>query len=118
MVKGPLDGWVPVPSRLTTVEVWWVNEAALALYCVEFVVDKIPFADSAWDVIRTFVRVPAGAMLAASAFSAEGAARQISALVSGGAIASENHALKASTRAAINTSPEPWSNWIASLGKA
>ena len=108
---------VELQGKLSIVESWWVIGPALALYCVEFVVDKVPLADSAWDVIHTFVRVPAGAMLAASSFSVEGTAPQIAALVSGGAIAAESHALKSGTRAAINVSPEPLSNWIASLGE-
>lgn len=108
---------VELHGKLSVVESWWVIGPALALYCVEFVVDKIPLADSAWDVIHTFVRVPAGAILAASTFSDEGMAQQIGALTLGGAIAAETHAVKASTRAAINLSPEPFSNWIASLGE-
>ena len=85
------------------------------MYLVEFVADKVPWLDSAWDAVHTFVRVPAGALLAASAFSDHGAAAQIAALVAGGTLAGESHLLKSGARSAINSSPEPVSTWIASV---
>lgn len=108
---------VELNGGLSVLESWWVIGPALALYCVEFVADKVPGVDSAWDVIHTFVRVPLGALLAASAFSDEGAATQGAALVSGVSLAAQSHVLKASLRTVINATPEPVSNWIASLSE-
>ena len=108
---------VELNGKLSVIESWWVIVPAAAMYCVEFIADKIPLFDSAWDAIHTFVRVPAGAILAASTFSDVGTAAQAAAFVSGGAIALESHSIKATARAAINTSPEPITNWIASLAE-
>ncbi len=102
---------------MAAVESWWVIGPALALYCVEFIADKIPLVDSARDVIHTFVRVPAGALLAASTFSGDSMATQVAALIAGGAIAAETHTLKASTRAAVNLSPEPITNSVVSIAE-
>lgn len=110
-------GVIELSGGLAIVESWWVIGPALAMYLAEFVADKIPWFDSAWDAVHTFVRVPLGALLAASAFSEEGTASQVTALVSGGALAAESHALKAGVRMAINASPEPVTNWIASLSE-
>ena len=104
-------------GKLSILESWWAIGPALALYCVEFIADKVPWVDSAWDAIHTFVRVPLGALLAASTFSDEGPVTQVAALVSGGSLAAQSHALKASLRTLINTTPTPISNWIASLSE-
>ncbi len=90
---------------------------AVVLYVLEFFADKIPYIDTAWDVIHTFIRPPAAAFLA---FSAAGAApvewRWGAALLAGG-VALTSHGTKASARAAVNTTPEPFSNWILSFGE-
>lgn len=85
------------------------------LYCVEFVTDKLPGIDSTWDAIHTFIRIPAGAVLAAAAMGNVSFSAQVLAFLLGGGIAATSHALKAGSRILINTSPEPVSNWSASL---
>lgn len=106
---------VELGGRLGMLESWWVIGASVAMYLAEFAADKIPWVDSTWDAIHTFVRIPAGALLAAGTFSDDGAAAQIGALIGGTALAGESHLVKAGTRASINLSPEPASNWIASV---
>jgi hypothetical protein len=83
----------------------------------EFVADKVPAFDSVWDAVHTFVRVPAGAFLAAAALGQADPVWVAVAAILGGAIASGTHLTKAGTRALINTSPEPFSNWTASVGE-
>jgi hypothetical protein len=82
---------------------------------VEFFADKIPGVDTAWDTLHTFIRIPAGAMLAAGAVGDVGAGTELAAMLAGGGMAAGTHAAKAGTRALINTSPEPFSNWTASI---
>jgi hypothetical protein len=93
----------------------WVIGLAAALYLVQFVADKIPAVDSVWDVIHTFIRVPAGAVLAATAFGHFDPRVRILALLIGGGIALSSHGMKSATRLAANTSPEPVSNIALSL---
>ncbi|MFY9558567.1 MAG: DUF4126 domain-containing protein [Blastocatellia bacterium] len=104
-----------LPGDLSVVTNWWVIGAAIGLYVVEFFADKVPFVDSAWDAIHTFIRVPAGAVLAAAAFGDFDKSVQVIAFLLGGGLALSSHGTKAATRAAINTSPEPVSNIAASL---
>jgi hypothetical protein len=80
------------------------------MLCVEFFADKIPGLDSLWDMLQTFVRVPAGALLAAGVFGGDQASWALIAALMGGTLAATSHVAKASTRAAVNTSPEPFSN--------
>jgi len=87
------------------------------LFLLEFVADKIPGFDTVWDAIHTFIRIPAGAILAAATFSNVDPAWMIAAGLIGGTIASGTHLTKAGARAVINTSPEPFSNWVASFGE-
>ena len=94
---------------------WWVIGVALALYLIEFVADKIPLIDSTWDVIHTFIRIPAGAALAVAAFGDYDKGVQAVAFLLGGGLALSSHGTKAATRAVINTTPEPVTNMIASL---
>lgn len=94
-----------------------VMAAAGLMFCVEFFADKIPGVDSAWDVLHTFIRIPAGALLAAGAVADVGAAPQLAAAIVGGALAAGTHATKAGARVLINTSPEPFSNWTASIAE-
>lgn len=104
-----------LPGELEVLTSWWVIGVALALYVVEFVADKVPYIDSTWDVIHTFIRVPAGAVLAASAFGDFDRSIQVIALLLGGGLALSSHGTKAATRAMLNTSPEPVSNVVASI---
>ncbi len=85
------------------------------LYCVEFVTDKLPGIDSAWDAVHSFIRVPAGAILAATAVGEVGIEAQALAFLLGGGVAAATHAVKAGSRLVINTSPEPFTNWGASV---
>ena len=87
------------------------------LFGLEFLADKIPGVDTLWDAVHTFVRIPAGALLAAAAVAGSDPGLAVAAGLLGGAIAAGTHLTKAGTRALINASPEPVSNWTASLGE-
>jgi hypothetical protein len=89
--------------------------AAGFMYCVEFVTDKIPGVDSGWDALHTFIRIPAGALLAAGAVGTTNPALALAAGILGGGLCAGTHATKAGSRVMINTSPEPFSNWIVSV---
>jgi hypothetical protein len=106
-----------LPGELEVLTSWWVIGIALFLFVVEFVADKIPVVDSTWDVIHTFIRVPAGAVLAATAFGDFDKSVQVVAFLLGGGLALSSHGTKAATRAVINTSPEPVSNIVVSLAE-
>jgi hypothetical protein len=106
-----------LPGELTVLTNWWVIGVALFLYLIEFIADKIPFIDSTWDVIHTFIRVPAGAVLAAAAFGDFDKGVQVVAFLLGGGLALSSHGTKAATRAVINTSPDPVTNVAASLAE-
>jgi hypothetical protein len=105
---------VQLPGDLDYLSRWWVIGVAAALYLVEFFADKVPVVDSIWDAIHTFIRVPAGAVLAASAFAHFDPAVRVIALLAGGTLALGSHGTKATVRMAANTSPEPFSNIILS----
>ena len=94
-----------------------VIAAAGLMYAVEFFADKIPGVDTLWDSIHTFVRIPAGAILAAGAVGEMGVGVELAAALVGGTLAASTHATKAGTRAVVNTSPEPFSNWTLSIGE-
>ena len=104
-----------LPGELHALTSWWVIGVAVALYVVEFVADKVPWIDSTWDVIHTFIRVPAGAVLAAAAFGDFDRSIQVIALLLGGGLALSSHGTKAATRAVLNVSPEPVTNFVASI---
>src|SRR6476469_3374078 len=104
-----------LPGELEVVTNWWVIGVALFLFVVEFVADKIQLVDSVWDVIHTFIRVPAGAVLAAAAFGDFNKSVQLIAVLLGGGLALSSHGTKAATRAVLNTSPEPVTNMVASV---
>lgn len=104
-----------LPGELGVLTNWWVIGIALAFFVIEFFADKIAYVDSAWDVIHTFIRIPAGAVLAAAAFGDFDRSVQVIALLVGGGLAFSAHGTKAAARAAINLSPEPVSNIVASL---
>jgi len=104
-----------LPGDLDVLTSWWIIGLAIALYLIEFFADKIPYLDNAWDAIHTFIRIPAGAILAATAFGDFDRSVQVVALLLGGGLALSAHGTKASARAAINLSPEPVSNIVVSL---
>ncbi|GMU71930.1 MAG: DUF4126 domain-containing protein [Betaproteobacteria bacterium PRO3] len=114
--SGYLD-WVPLPGGLTVLAHPFVLAASGFMFAVEFLADKIPGVDTAWDAVQTFVRIPAGAALAASVFGDSSAAATLAAAILGGTLAAGSHLTKAGSRMAINTSPEPFSNWAASFGE-
>ncbi len=112
-----LFGIYTLPTHLQMLGNSWVMGAAGFMFLVEFIADKIPGFDSIWDAAHTFVRIPAGALLAAAAMASGDPGMSIAAGILGGAIAAGSHVTKASARALINTSPEPFSNWTASFSE-
>ncbi len=110
-------GQVDLPPGLEILTDPSVMFAAGLMYCVEFFADKVPGVDTGWDAIHTFIRIPAGAMMAAGAAQGLdiGPAAELTALLLGGALSATSHATKAGTRVLINTSPEPVTNWTASI---
>ena len=111
------SGWIVLPDSLQVLESPWVLAVAGVLLVVEFLVDKVPGVDSAWDAIQTFIRIPAGAILGAAALGQMDPAWTTVAALLGGTIAAGAHFTKAGSRALINTSPEPVSNWTASFSE-
>ena len=111
-------GWMDLPSGLSILQHPFVLIAAGVMFLVEFVADKIPGVDSLWDGIQTFIRIPAGAALAAGVFGGlDSAAWTTAAAILGGSLAATSHFTKAGTRAAANTSPEPFSNVALSVAE-
>src|SRR5512132_1138797 len=106
-----------LPGELDVMTNWWVIGVALFLFVIEFIADKIQLLDSAWYVIHTCIRVPAGAVLAATAFGDCDRRVQVIAFLLGGGLALSSHGTKAAARALINTSPEPVSNIVVSLAE-
>jgi hypothetical protein len=104
-----------LPGDLSYVGHTWVVILSGALYLVQFIADKIPAVDSVWDIVHTFIRVPAGAVLAATAFANFDPSVRLLALLVGGGVALSSHSAKTATRLAANTSPEPVSNIALSL---
>jgi len=103
-------GWVPLPSGLEILSQPLVLGATGLMFGIEFFADKIPGLDSLWDALHTVIRVPAGAALAASVLGGDGATWTLIAALMGGTLAATSHVAKATTRAAVNASPEPFSN--------
>ena len=110
-------GSITLPEHLQLLSHPLVLVAAGFMYLVEFIADKIPGVDSGWDAIHTFIRIPAGAVLAAGMVGSVDPAVSLAAAVVGGGLAAGSHATKAGTRVLINTSPEPFSNWTASVSE-
>ena len=108
---------IHLPPQLEVLMDPLVIGMACIMYVVEFFADKIPYFDSAWDVLHTFIRIPAGAILAARALGPMNPALELAAILAGGTVALAAHATKATTRLAINVSPEPFSNGAASVGE-
>ena len=110
-------GYLALPPGLEVLQHPVVLAAAAVMALGEFLADKVPGFDSVWDAVHTFIRVPAGAVLAAAALGQADPVWIATAAILGGAIASGAHLTKAGARALINTSPEPFSNWAASFGE-
>lgn len=108
-------GWADLPAGLNTLAHPYVLAASGFMCCIEFFADKVPGIDSAWDLVQTFIRIPAGAALAASVFGDSSTAAMLAAAILGGTLAAGSHLAKSGSRAVINTSPEPVSNWAASF---
>ncbi|HEU0305926.1 MAG TPA: DUF4126 domain-containing protein [Lysobacter sp.] len=109
-------GWLDLPTALQATQSPWVLGVSGALAAAEFFADKIPGVDSGWDLLHTLLRVPAGAFLAAATLSPDGHLG-VGALATGAGVALTSHALKAGSRALLNTSPEPVTNWTASVAE-
>jgi len=112
-----MTGNIDLPPGLEILTDPMVMGAAGVMYCVEFFTDKIPGVDTGWDGISTFIRIPAGAILAAGAIGDVSQPAQLAAAIAGGTLATGSHATKAGSRVLINSSPEPFSNWLASVGE-
>lgn len=108
-------GWVPLPAGLQPLSHELVLGASGLMLAMEFFADKIPGLDTLWDLIHTVIRVPAGAALAAAVFGGDSTTWALVAALMGGTLAATAHTAKATTRAAVNTSPEPFSNLALSL---
>jgi hypothetical protein len=108
-------GNIALPPELQVLTSPIVMLAAGIMYLVEFFADKVPGLDSGWDTIHTFIRIPAGAILAAGAVGPVSSSLAVAAGLLGGTMAALSHATKAGTRVLINTSPEPFTNWTASI---
>lgn len=106
---------VNLPGGLDVLGNWWIIGVAGFLYLIEFVADKVPYVDSVWDVVHTFIRVPAGAVVAFAATSQLDPTYTILATLVGGGLALSSHGTKAALRAGANLSPEPVSNWSLSI---
>ncbi len=110
-------GYLQLPATLSVLENPWIIGLSGVLLCIEFLADKVPAVDSAWDALQGFIRIPAGALLAALAMGEHDPALMVAAGLLGGTLTAGTFAAKAGGRALINTSPEPFSNVTASLGE-
>jgi len=108
-------GGMHLPGGLNVLDSWLIIGIAAALYAVEFVADKVPYFDSLWDLLHTFIRIPAGIILAYSATDQFDPSFTVIAALLGGGLALTSHGTKAAMRGAINLSPEPVSNWVMSI---
>lgn len=110
-------GWVDLPPQFDAFDHDIVIGVAIAMYLVEFFADKIPYVDSLWDLIHTAIRPVGGALIAVATLGDASPAVQGLVALLGGTVAAGSHLTKTSTRAVVNTSPEPFSNWFLSLGE-
>jgi hypothetical protein len=108
-------GWVQLPVEYSVFDDKWVIGAALVLYVVEFVADKVPWVDTVWDAIHTAIRPLGGAFIAVTTIGDASPGAQALAALLGGTVAASSHFTKAGTRVIANSSPEPFSNWILSV---
>jgi hypothetical protein len=110
-------GWVDLPEQFQAFNNLWVIGIAAALYVVEFFADKIPWVDTIWDTVHTFIRPVGGALIAVATLGEATPAVEGLVALLGGTVAAGSHVTKAGTRAAANASPEPFSNWALSLAE-
>ena len=110
-------GNIDLPPDLMVVTDPLVMTSAGLMYCVEFFADKTPGVDTAWDTLHTFIRIPLGAVLAMGAVGDVTPAVELAAFIAGGSLTAATHATKTGSRIVINSSPEPATNWTASIGE-
>jgi len=110
-------GWIVLPEHLSILSSTVVLTASGFMALVEFFADKTPWVDSLWDFVHTFIRIPAGAALAAAVFGDGSTAVTLAAAIIGGTVSAGSHFAKAGSRGMINTSPEPFTNWLASFAE-
>lgn len=110
-------GWVSLPPEYQIFDNDWVIGAAIVLYVFEFFADKIPWVDTAWDALHTIVRPIGGAVIAVSALGEASSGTTAAMALLGGTVAAGSHATKAAARLAVNSSPEPFSNWLLSFAE-
>ena len=110
-------GATKLPGGLDALDNWWIIGFGIGLYLIEFFADKIPYVDSVWDVVHTFIRVPAGAVVAYAATNHMDPSIYIPAALIGGGLALSSHGTKTALRVGANLSPEPVSNWVLSIGE-
>jgi Domain of unknown function (DUF4126) len=115
-IAGQMD-MIHLPPDLQVLTHPVVIAVACVMYLIEFFADKVPYVDNGWDVLHTFIRVPAGAILAARTLGDVNPALELAAVLAGGTIALAAHGTKTATRLALNVSPEPFSNWVASISE-
>ena len=108
---------IQLPPELQILMEPVVIGVACVMYFIEFFADKVPYVDNGWDAIHTFIRIPAGAILAARAVGDVSPALELAAILAGGTVALASHGTKATARLAINASPEPFTNWFSSIGE-
>jgi nicotinamide riboside transporter PnuC len=110
-------GWVALPPEYQVFDNSWIIGTALFLYAIEFFADKIPWVDSAWDTLHTFIRPLGGALIALTSLGEASPAMETMVALLGGTVAASTHFTKAGTRVVANASPEPVSNWLLSVGE-
>jgi hypothetical protein len=110
-------GWVALPEQYRVFDNDWIIGAALVMYAVEFIADKIPWFDTVWDTVHTAIRPLGGALIAVTTLGEASPGMEVLIALLGGSVAAGTHFSKAGTRAIANTSPEPFSNWILSLAE-
>jgi hypothetical protein len=110
-------GWVDLPPQYRVFDNNWIIGGALALYVIEFAADKIPWVDSLWDAIHTVIRPVGGALIAVASMGHASPEMEVVIALVGAAVAGTTHLTKAGTRAVVNASPEPFSNWILSFSE-
>ena len=110
-------GWVALPPQYEVFDNNWIIGAALVLYVVEFIADKIPWVDSIWDAVHTVIRPVGGAVIAVATLGETTPAAETLTALLGGALAASTHFSKSGTRVLANASPEPFSNWFLSIAE-
>jgi hypothetical protein len=110
-------GWVALPPQYQVFDNDWIIGAALVLYVIEFIADKIPWVDTAWDAVHTVIRPIGGAVIAVATLGENTPVTEVMIALLGGALAASTHFSKSGTRVLANASPEPFSNWALSLAE-